>query len=158
MNIDLVCMGKLKDKWEKDAFAEYVKRLGAYGTVKCTELKECRLSESPSPKETERALCEEAQRIREQIPKNSAVIAMCIEGKKLSSEGFAEKIESFSGAYSGICLVIGSSYGLSDDFKKEVQLRLSMSDMTFPHRLARIMAAEQLYRAFSINAGSKYHK
>ena len=159
MNIYFISVGKLKDDWEKQAFAEYSKRLSAFGTVQSIEIKEGKLSDDPSPKEIERVLDSEAEEIIKKLPRNAAVITMCIEGKKLSSEGLAKTVEAMlPDCDGGICLVLGSSFGLSERVKSLSKLRLSMSDMTFPHRLARIMSAEQLYRAFSIINHSRYHK
>lgn len=149
----------MKDDWEKQAFAEYAKRLSAFGSVQSIEIKEGRLSDDPSAKEIERVLDSEAKEIIKKLPRNATVITMCIEGKKLSSEGFADTLERLMpDCDGGICFIIGSSFGLSERVKSLSKLRLSMSDMTFPHRLARIMAAEQLYRAFSIINHSRYHK
>ena len=135
------------------------KRLGAYSTIKVIELAESRLPDSPSQKEIANALENEADMILKKITPQSAVIAMCIEGKMMSSEDFSHKLEGFAlEGKSTVNLIIGSSYGLSDRVKSAAHLRLSMSPMTFPHQLARVMLLEQLYRAMSISANGKYHK
>ena len=134
LSITLVCVGKMRETYYISAFAEYAKRLGAYCRFDLVELPEQRLPERPSQKEIHAALEKEAQAIRARIPKGAAVIAMCVEGKLLSSEA------------------------LDEGLKREASLRLSMSPMTFPHHLARVMLAEQIYRACTINAGTQYHK
>ena len=152
LNINVITVGKLKESYLRDACAEYEKRLGAYSTIKVIELAESRLPDSPSQKEIANALENEADMILKKITPQSAVIAMCIEGKMMSSEDFSHKLEGF--ALEGK----SSSYGLSDRVKSAAHLRLSMSPMTFPHQLARVMLLEQLYRAMSISANGKYHK
>ena len=155
LNINVITVGKLKESYLRDACAEYEKRLGAYSTIKVIELAESRLPDSPAQKEIANALENEADMILKKITPQSAVIAMCIEGKMMSSEDFSHKLEGF--ALEGKSTV-GSSYGLSDRVKSAAHLRLSMSPMTFPHQLARVMLLEQLYRAMSISANGKYHK
>ena len=159
MLINIISLGRLKDKWIKDGCAEYIKMLGAYCTVKETELSPVRLPDEPNDKQIQNALDTEADMILAAVPKGSAVIAMCIEGKLMSSEQLAGKLADFSlSGKSTVSVIIGSSCGLSDKVKSRADLKLSMSPMTFPHRLAKVMIAEQLYRAMSINAGGKYHK
>lgn len=159
LNVNLITVGKLKESYLREACAEYEKRLGAYCRIKITELSESRLPENPSSKEISAALENEGDAILRQIPRESAVIAMCIEGKMLSSEELSRKIEGFGvEGKSTLSLIIGSSYGLADKVKSRADMRLSMSPMTFPHQLARVMLLEQLYRAMSISANGKYHK
>lgn len=159
MNITIIAAGRVKEKYFCEAFDEYVKRLGAFGKVRFIEIPQCPLPPSPSEKEITAALFEESKAILSAVPKESAVIAFCVEGKGMPSERLAEQLVKFDGeGKSGITVIIGSSQGLSDRVKAAADLRLSMSQMTFPHSLARIMAAEQLYRAFTIIAGKKYHK
>lgn len=159
LNINVITVGKLKESYLRDACAEYEKRLGAYSTIKVIELAESRLPDSPSQKEIANALENEADMILKKLTPQSAVIAMCIEGKMMSSEDFSHKLEGFVlEGKSTVNLIIGSSYGLSDRVKSAAHLRLSMSPMTFPHQLARVMLLEQLYRAMSISANGKYHK
>lgn len=159
IGITLICLGKLKESYLRDAVAEYSKRLSAFCRLKTVELIPCRLSDDPSQAEIDRALGEEGRSILAAVPDSSFVCAMCIEGKKLSSEELAAKIEDCGvRGFGNITFVIGSSYGLSDEVKRAASLRLSMSDMTFPHQLARVMLLEQIYRAFRINNGGKYHK
>lgn len=159
LNIELITVGRLKEDYLRSACAEYAKRIGAYAKIRITELAECRMPENPSPKEIENALENEAKAILSAIPKDCAVIAMCIEGKTMSSEDFSARIEKFAvDGKSTVAVIIGSSCGLSETVKKAAALRLSMSPMTFPHQLARVMVLEQLYRALSISNNGKYHK
>ena len=157
--VTILCVGKLKEKFYAEAVAEYSKRLKRHCTLEIVELPESRLPDDPSPAEIRQALATEAALIESKLPKSGAVIAMCIEGKELSSTALAEKVEQFglSGA-SQLTFLIGGSVGLDASLKQKADLRLSMSPMTFPHHLARIMLLEQIYRAYQILAGSKYHK
>ncbi|MCM1329637.1 MAG: 23S rRNA (pseudouridine(1915)-N(3))-methyltransferase RlmH [Ruminococcus sp.] len=160
LSVNLITVGKLKESYLREACGEYVKRLGAFCKIKITELPESRLPDSPSEKEIAAALSNEGRTIIPIISgKSSYNIAMCVEGKQLSSEGLAEKISQISVAgKSALNIVIGSSHGISEDVKKASDLRLSMSEMTFPHQLARVMVLEQVYRSFQIINGGKYHK
>ena len=159
LSVDLVYLGNEKEKYYNEAADEYIKRLSAYCSFKQKNLKDERLSGEPSQNEIAAALEKESKKIFEALPERSYKIAMCVEGKQMSSEELAELFESLSSrGYSGISFVIGSSCGLSESVKKSCDLRLSVSKMTFPHKLFRVMLLEQIYRAFSINAGSKYHK
>lgn len=157
--VKLICVGKLKEKFFFDAVSEYSKRLGAYCHLDITELNETRLPDNPSDGEISAALSKEAEAIRACIPKGSAIIAMCIEGKEFSSEELAVLFERMAGnGISKLCFIIGGSWGLDSMLKNEASVCLSMSQMTFPHHLARIMLLEQIYRAFNISSGGKYHK
>ena len=159
LNIRIVCVGKLREQFYMDAFNEYSKRLSAYCKFECVELNETKLGSSPSDKEIAAALDKEAVDIERALGKDAYVIAMCVEGKQLKSEDFAQKINSLAVSGRGrICFVIGGSFGISQRIKQRADMRLSMSEMTFPHHLARVMLAEQIYRAFKIIKGSKYHK
>ena len=159
LTVKLICAGKMREKFYIEAFREYEKRLTAFCKFKQAEIPEEKTGEDPSDKEIETALGKEAEEILERIPAGAYVIALCVEGKKLSSEALAKQLRdvSLSGT-SRVCFIIGSSNGLHPKVKQRADLRLSMSDMTFPHHLARVMLAEQIYRAFTINAGRKYHK
>lgn len=149
----------MKEKFYAEAFGEYMKRLQPYCKLQLTEAPEQRLSESPSPKELEKALDREAEDILAAIPGDSYVAALCIEGRELSSEALAELVFKVEGSgRPRMCFIIGGSYGLSPRVKARADLKLSMSPMTFPHHLARVMLAEQLYRSFKIIEGSRYHK
>lgn len=159
LSIRLVCVGKLREQFFVDAFNEYSKRLSAYCKFECAELNETKLGSSPSDKEITAALDKEAADIERALGKDAYVIAMCVEGMQLKSEDLAQKISSLAVAGRGrICFVIGGSFGISPRIKQRADMRLSMSEMTFPHHLARVMLAEQIYRAFKISEGSKYHK
>ena len=156
LSVDIICVGKLKEKFFADACDEYKKRMGAYCKLNIVEL-----AETPAANESEvrRALSAEAERISAKIPKDAYLICMCIEGKLLSSEALAEKITSLKcSGKSRLCFIIGGSNGIDESIKARAELRLSMSPMTFPHHLARVMLAEQIYRGFKINEGSRYHK
>ena len=153
LKVRLICVGKLKEKFYADAFAEYARRLGAYCKFDCVEIPEQRLGDEPSQKEISSALSKEAVEIERNIPKDSYVIAMCV-GAKL-----AEKIAALAvSGRAALCFIVGGSFGLSDGIKARADMRLGMSEMTFPHHLARVMLAEQIYRSFKINEGSRYHK
>ena len=157
--ITLTTMGKLKEKFYISAAAEYTKRLGGYCRFTLLELPEVRLPEDPSPAEISAGLEKEADLIFSKIPKGSWFCVFTPEGKLLSSEGLADKLASVKNAgKSSACFLIGSSFGMADRVKQKADFKLSMSPMTFPHHLARIMVLEQLYRAEAIQAGSKYHK
>ena len=159
LNIRIVCVGKLREQFFVDAFNEYSKRLSAYCKFECAELNETKLGSSPSDKEIAAALDKEAADIERALGKDAYVIAMCVEGMQLKSEDLAQRISSLAVAGRGrICFVIGGSFGISPRIKQRADMRLSMSEMTFPHHLARVMLAEQIYRAFKISEGSKYHK
>jgi 23S rRNA (pseudouridine1915-N3)-methyltransferase len=159
LNIRIVCVGKLREQFYIEAFNEYSKRLSAYCKFECVELNETKLGSSPSDKEIAAALDKEAADIERALGKDAYVIAMCVEGKQLKSEDFAQKLNSLAVSGRGrICFVIGGSFGISPKIKQHADMRLGMSAMTFPHHLARVMLAEQVYRAFKIIEGSKYHK
>ncbi len=159
MNVQLIVLGKLKEKYMKDFAGEYEKRLSAYCKFTVTELEPVKLSDNPSAQEIENALNKETQMIKAKIQKNSYVFAMCIEGKQMSSEEFSKKLDDIAlCGKSNIVFVIGSSFGLSNEVKNMADYKFSMSKMTFPHKLARIMVTEQIYRGFSISNNSKYHK
>jgi len=157
--VTVLCVGKLKEKFYLEAAAEYVKRLQRFCKLELVELTESRLPESPSPAEVQRALAAEAAAIRERLPKGGAVIALCIEGKPCSSVELSRRMEELAVAgKTQLTFLIGGSVGLSPAIKAQADFRLSMSPMTFPHHLARVMVLEQIYRAYQINAGTKYHK
>ncbi len=157
--ITLITVGKLKEKFYLSAAAEYEKRLGAYCKFKLWELPEARLPEDPSPAEIQMGLEKEAELILDRIPKAAWFCVFTPEGKLLSSEALADKLRDIKIAgKSSACFLIGSSFGMAPRVKEQADFRLSMSPMTFPHHLARVMVLEQLYRAEAIQAGSKYHK
>ena len=157
--VTILCTGKLKEKFYLDAAAEYAKRLSRFCTLTILELPEERLPESPSPAQIEAALAREADAVRAKLPAGCLLIAMCVEGQERSSEALARYLAEAAARGAGhIVFLIGSSYGMHPSLKQQADLRLSMSPMTFPHHLLRVMLLEQIYRAYQINAGSKYHK
>ena len=157
--ITLIAMGKLKEKFYLSAAEEYAKRLKGFCSFQLIELPEYRLPESPSPSEIAAGLEKEADAILGKIPKGAWFCVLTPEGKMISSESLADKLsEVKNSGKSSACFLIGSSFGMAPKIKERADFKLSMSPMTFPHHLARIMVLEQLYRAESIQAGSKYHK
>ncbi len=159
MNVHLIVLGKLKEKYMKDFSQEYEKRLSAYCKMTVTELEPVKLSDNPSQSEIQNALNKETQMIIAKIPKNSYVFSMCIEGKQMSSEELSQKLDDIAlSGKNSVVFIIGSSFGLSDEIKRMSDFKFSMSKMTFPHKLARIMLTEQIYRGFSISNNGKYHK
>ena len=157
--VTVLCVGKLKERFYADAAAEYVKRLQRYCKLEIIELPEQRLPEDPSPAEIQRALRAEGAAIREKLPKGGAVVALCIEGKPCSSEELSRRMADFGiQGRTQVTFIIGGSFGLDEDVKKQADWRLSMSPMTFPHHLARVMLLEQIDRACQIAEGTKYHK
>ncbi len=157
--VTVLCVGKLKEKFYIDAAAEYVKRLQRHCKLELIELPEQRLPDDPSPAEIQKALRAEGDAIREKLPKGGAVIALCIEGKPCSSQELSRRMADFAvQGKTQLTFLIGGSVGLDEDLKRRADWRLSMSPMTFPHHMARIMLLEQIYRAYQIADGTKYHK
>lgn len=158
-SITLIAMGKLKEKFYISAVQEYEKRMKGYCQFQILELPETRLPEDPSPAQIQAGLAKEAELIQSKIPKGSWFCVLTPEGKMLSSEKLAEKMTQIKqSGKSSACFLIGSSFGIDQRIKEMADFQLSMSPMTFPHHLARVMVLEQLYRAEAIQAGSKYHK
>lgn len=158
LNVKFITLGTLKEAYLRDAAAEYEKRLGAFCRFELVQLKEERLSDDPSDSEIKNALAKESEKILALIPARAYVVAMCVEGKQLTSPELAEKLEEISSRTSDVCFIIGSSFGLSDAVKQRADLRLSVSKLTFPHQLMRVILLETVYRAFNIQKGTKYHK
>lgn len=159
MNINIICVGKLKEKYLRDASAEYEKRLSRYCRVQIQELKEARLAENASPAEEEAVKTEEGKSILKALSSSSFVIVLDIGGKELSSDQLAEKIGSLATTgESTVDFIIGGSLGLSEEVKKRADFRLSFSPMTFPHQLMRVILLEQIYRSFKILRKEPYHK
>lgn len=159
LNITIICVGKMKEAHYISAYGEYEKRLKPFSKFELIELSEVKLPSSPSNSDILAGLEKEAAEIERNIPKGSFLIAMCIEGHQLSSEELAGLFSDCASSGKGrICFLIGSSNGLADCIKSKADFKLSMSKMTFPHHLARVMLAEQIYRGIMINEGSKYHK
>lgn len=160
ISVNLIVVGRLKEKYWHDAVKEYSKRLSAFCKLEIVELNEVRLSDNPSQKEIDACLLSEGKHMLPYIRQNNSyTIAMCIEGKELSSVALSERLETETvGGTSTFNFIIGSSFGISPEIKSASDFKLSMSPMTFPHQLARVILLEQIYRAFSISNNSKYHK
>lgn len=157
--INLIYVGNIRENYLLAAVAEYEKRLSAYCRLVCTEIKEEKLPDDPSQAQTEAAMKKEGERILAVLPQKSKKIALCVEGKQLSSEEFSSLIKNAENSgFSQISFIIGGAFGLSEEVKKVCDFRLSLSKMTFTHRFARILLLEQIYRAENIAAGGKYHK
>ena len=159
IKIKIISVGSLKEKYFIDAAKEYEKRLSAFCGFEAIEISPERLSDNPTEKEIALALKKEAAVIQKKLPSGSLKVAMCIEGKQMPSERFSKLINEAAVNGKGcIVFLIGSSYGLDDELKKLCDIKMSMSEMTFPHKLARVMLTEQIYRAFKISGGGTYHK
>ena len=160
LRVNLICIGRIKEKYYTDAISEYSKRLSAFCKFQIIELPEERIrSNTPNASQIDEVLEAEGKRMLQKISPSDYVIAMCIEGKLLSSEELSKKLDEVAlGGKSAVDFIIGGSYGLSAEVKSRADLRLSMSRMTFPHQLARVILSEQIYRAFEISTNGKYHK
>ena len=159
MKIKIICVGKIKENFYKEAITEYAKRLSKFTSFSVIEVSDEKTDEKASQKENELVLSKEGKRILEQIGNDDYVISLCIEGKPLSSVDFSKKISEFMlNGYSNIAFLIGGSLGLSDEVKKRSDFKLSFSEMTFPHQLMRVILTEQIYRAFKIINNEPYHK
>lgn len=159
LGVTVLCVGKMRERYFSDAYGEYAKRLGAFCRLDTLELPETRLPERPSAAEIAAALRTEGGELSRRIPRGAYTAALCVEGRPMKSDALAALMsEKAASGISRFCFIVGGSFGLSEEVKARADLRLSMSEMTFPHHLARVMLAEQLYRAFSIGAGTRYHK
>ena len=159
LNIKIIATGDLKENYLRDAIKEYQKRIGAWAKIEEIVLKEERISENPSQNEIAKALEVEEKRIFEKLSPRAYVIAMCVEGKGLSSEELASKfVEITNAGSSEIVFIIGSSYGLSPQVKARADFKLSVSKLTFPHQLLRVILHETIYRTLSIINNTRYHK
>ena len=154
----MICVGKLKEDYLKDAVAEYSKRMKPLCRLSILELPEERVGDDPSPAGIRRVIEAESERIEAKLGRGDYVITMCVEGKNISSEALAARLEEVQQTHSTIDFIIGGSWGLSDSLKARSDMKLSMGLMTFPHQLCRVMLLEQVYRAFQISRGTKYHK
>lgn len=157
MNIDIICVGKIKEKYFTDAIAEYSKRLSRFAKVTITEVPDEKIPQNSSEKVDEQIKASEGSKILSKI-KDGFTVAMCIEGKQLSSTALAQKIETTMQRTNRITFIIGGSLGLSDEVKNASDLKLSFGEITLPHQLMRVVLLEQIYRAFKINANETYHK
>ena len=159
MNIRIICIGKLKEKYWQDASNEYIKRLKPFCNIEIVELKEYKITKNPSPKDEEIVKIKEGEAILSKIKDGDYVISLEILGKQISSEMMAEKLIGITNqGYSDFDFVVGGSLGLSDEVSKRANFKLSFSLMTFPHQMMRIILLEQIYRSFMINKGTSYHK
>ncbi len=158
LSVNIICVGKLKESYLRDAIDEYSKRMRTLCRLSIIELPEERSSDDPSAAEIGRVISAESERIMQKLGKGDYVIAMCVEGRNISSEELSAKLEDISMRSSTVDLIIGGSWGLSDKLKSRADFKLSMGKMTFPHQLCRVMLLEQVYRAFQISKGTKYHK
>ena len=158
LTINIICVGKLKERYWRDAVEEYSKRMKPLCKLNTIELNEERVSDDPSDAQIRHTITAESDRIMQKLGKGDYVIAMCVEGRNISSEELSRKLEDISMTHSAIDLIIGGSWGLSDALKARADFKLSIGKMTFPHQLCRVMLLEQLYRAFQISGGTKYHK
>lgn len=158
LRVTLITLGRLKEPYLREAVAEYTKRLQSLCRLEVIELSPAPLPDRPSAAQIDAALEAEARKIEEKLPSGAKLIPLCIEGKLLSSEDFSARLESAGMEGGSVAFVIGSSYGLSDRIKRCADLRLSLSPMTFPHQLARVLLLEQIYRGLKILAGGTYHK
>ena len=158
INLTFVSVGTLKEGYLKEAVAEYKKRLSQYARVEEINIKEEAIRDEDDQSEIKRALESEADKILAAIPKGAGKIALCVEGKQYDSPSLARLIGRMADESGKIALIIGSSHGLSDRVKRECDVRLSFSQLTFPHQLMRVILFEALYRSFTILAGKKYHK
>lgn len=159
MDVQIICVGKLKEKFYLEACQEYLKRLGPLCKPQLIELPEEKLPQNPSQGQIDAALAKEAAAVRAKLAPGSLLVALCIEGKEYSSEGLAKLLEGWQMAsVKRLGFLMGSSFGLDEDLKRQADVRLSMSPMTFPHHLARVMLLEQIYRGYQILSGSRYHK
>ena len=158
LSVTVITVGNLKESYWRDAVAEYEKRLGGFCKLSLVELKEHKLPESPSESAIRTALTEEGTRILAAIPPRAYRIALCVEGTQYSSEELAKKLEIASNQSGSIALIIGSSHGIAPEVKSACEMRLSVSKLTFPHQMMRVLLLEVLYRSFHILRGTKYHK
>lgn len=158
IGVKIITVGNLKESYLREAVAEYEKRLGGYCKLTQVTLKESKLPEQPSDGEIREALRKEAEKIIAEIPKKAYKIAMCVEGKELSSEELADKLGKIGTMHGELCIIIGSSHGLDESVKSACDLRLSVSKLTFPHQLMKVILLEAIYRGFNILKGTHYHK
>ena len=156
--VRFITVGNLKESYLREAAAEYKKRLSGMCRVEEIELKEVKLPEDPSESEIKKALSEEAKAILAAIPPRSFPVALCVEGKQMSSPDLSRKLESVTAECGTLCFIIGSSHGLAPEVKSASRMRLSISELTFPHQLMRVILYEAVYRCYQIAKGSKYHK
>lgn len=157
-SVQIICVGKLKESYLRDAVQEYTKRLGAFCKLTITEIAEEKTAQNDSAAQIAKAVQKEGEQILAKIKEKSTVFALCIEGKTLSSPTFSQEIEHAAASGGELVFIIGGSFGLSDAVKNRANQKISFSKLTFPHQLFRVMLLEQIYRAYQILGGGKYHK
>ncbi|MBQ3854511.1 MAG: 23S rRNA (pseudouridine(1915)-N(3))-methyltransferase RlmH [Anaerovibrio sp.] len=158
MKISIVAAGKLKEKYLTEGIKEFLKRLTPFANVNIIEINEEKMKDNPSEAEKQQVLAQEGQRLLKQVPEGSYLIVLDVYGKNLSSEELAAKIDSLAlNGKSHITFLIGGAFGLSQEVRQAADLLLSFSNMTFTHQMVRLLLVEQIYRAFKINRGEKYH-
>ena len=159
LKVNIICLGKLKEKYIKDGILEYSKRLSRFCNLNIIELADEKIPDNANAGEMKKVIELEGEKIKKHISDQSYKIALCVEGKQFSSEDFADKLKNVTVlGKSEITFIIGGSLGLSDDIKKMCDLKLSFSLFTYPHMLMRLILLEQIFRAFKINSGEEYHK
>ena len=158
LNVTLITVGNLKEAYLREAAAEYEKRLNGFCKLDCIQLKEVKLPEDPTASQISAALTAEGKQILASIPSRAYRVALCVEGQQLSSEQLAQRLEEIGQTHGSLALIIGSSYGIAPEVKAACDFRFSVSKLTFPHQLMRVILAEAIYRSFTILAGKKYHK
>lgn len=159
LSVNIICIGKLKEKYWVDAIKEYSKRLSLFCKFSVIELSECKVNSDPNEKQIQHILQEEGSAILQKIKPTDYTVAMCIEGKVISSPELSKLVDNVQlDGKSTLNFVIGGSWGLSEEVKQRADFKLSMGKMTFPHQMARVMLTEQIYRSFQISSNGKYHK
>ncbi len=159
MNIQILCVGTLKEKYLREGVAEYAKRLGSYCRLTIREISEEKLPLNASPAQIRQAMEREGERLFRELPKETALVCLCVEGRSMDSVAFAHSLERWAVEGGGaVTFVIGGSDGLSEELKRRAAARLSFSEMTFPHQLMRLVLVEQIYRGFRILKNEPYHK
>ena len=158
MKIRIVAVGKLKEKYLREGVAEYEKRLAPFASVELRETREEYMAENPSEAQRQQTLAKEGERLLRLVPEKSFLIVLDVKGKLLSSEALAKELASLAlQGQSDLTFLIGGAFGLSQAVRERADLRISFSPMTFTHQMARLLLYEQIYRAFKINRGEKYH-
>ena len=158
LNVTVITVGNLKESYLRDASAEYEKRLGGFCRLEMIQLKETKLPEAPTEGQIAAALSSEGKQIMAAMPSRAYRIAMCVEGQQLTSEQLAARLDEVGNTHGSVCLVIGSSYGIAPEVKAACDFRFSVSKLTFPHQLMRVLLLETVYRSLGILKGTKYHK
>ena len=158
MKIRIVAVGKLKEKYLREGVAEYEKRLAPFASVELRETREEYMAENPSEAQRQQTLAKEGERLLRLVPERSFLIVLDVKGKLLSSEALAKELASRAlQGQSDLTFLIGGAFGLSEAVRERADLRISFSPMTFTHQMVRLLLYEQIYRAFKINRGEKYH-